>query len=325
MGYIDGQLDLRAPFRRDGDKLRRSASVNFADLSLFGSMVSNVNGLATVNVQPNAVNPGSIAFTNTGAAQGGVDYVINGASIGGATTVLTKSGAGPVTINTSNTYGGGTVITGGTLVAVQPTSLGTGPVTLGGGTLRLVSSLVGFGGTSPNVSGTSTWTVNSVGITSNPINSDVLTLTDNAANESRTHSLTRGCRPLAARRVSALGLCIRRRATWRPTGWHLSCKTAQDGTSAIGAAGCAALGYGGAAGTAITPSVAFEMNIFASNTIGVAWRSNRRDGRPVHRRHAGQPGQRRSDSGATELQPGEHHFDGRLDRHGDQCDLDLHE
>ena len=271
------------PSGATGTNYVEGASVNFADLSLFGSTVSNVNGLATVNVQPNGVNPGSVAFTNTGAALGGVDYLINGGSIGGAATVLTKSGAGPVTINTSNAYGGGTVITGGTLVAAQPTSLGTGTVTLGGGALRLGSFLAGFGGTSAGVSGTSTWTVNSAGISSNPINSDVLTLTDNAGNESRSAFYNAPAPAVGGSSGFSARFVYTPSGNKAADGVAFILQNSSSGTGAIGASGAGnggALGYGGAAGTAIAPSVAFEMNIFASNTIGVAWRSNGATGAP---------------------------------------------
>ncbi len=250
------------------------AYVTFADNSLFGSPVVNSNGLATVSVQPSGVNPGAIAVTNTGASAGGVDYVFTGGRIGGATTVLTKTGAGSLTINNSNTYGGGTVINGGTVVAGQPTALGTGPVTLSGGTLRLGTNISGFGGTSTGVSGTATWTVNNTGITSNPINSDVLTLTDNTGSEARSAFYN----VPAAAVSSSSGFSAQ--FTYTPSGAKAAdgiafiLQNSPNGTGAIGAVG-GALGYSG-----ITPSVAFEMNLFTTNTVGVAWRSNGATGSP---------------------------------------------
>ena len=255
------------------------ASVTFADNSLFGNPVVNTNGLATVIVQPSGVNPGAIAVTNTGVSAGGVDYVFTGGRIGGAATVLTKTGAGLLTINNSNTYGGGTVINGGTVVAGQPTSLGTGPVTLAGGTLRLGTNLSGFGGTSTGVTGTTTWTVNNTVIASNPINSDVLTLTDNSANEARSAFYN-----VPAPAVSSSS-GFSAQFTYTPSGNKAAdgiafiLQNSPNGTSAIGTAG-GFLGYGGAAGVAITPSVAFEMNLFTTNTVGVAWRSNGATGSP---------------------------------------------
>jgi autotransporter-associated beta strand protein len=255
------------------------AYVTFADNSLFGAPVANTNGIATVNVQPTGVNPGPIAFTNVGAAHSGVDYVVNGGSIGGAATVLTKTDTGIVTINTTNTYGGGTVINGGTIVAGQPTSLGTGPVTLAGGTLRLGTNLSGFGGTSASTAGTAIWTVNSSGITGNPINSDVLTLTDNGGNEARS-AFYNVQAPVVG---SSSGFSAQ--FTYTPSGNKAAdgiafiLQNSPSGTSAIGQTNAgSALGYGGT--NPITPSVAFEMNLFTTNTVGVAWRSNGATGSP---------------------------------------------
>ncbi len=249
------------------------AYVTFADNSLFGAPVANSSGIATVNVQSTGVNPGSIAFTNAGAAHSGVDYVVNGGSIGGAATVLTKTGSGPVTINTANTYSGGTVINGGTVVAGQPTSLGTGPVTLAGGTLRLGTNLSGFGGTSTSTAGTATWTVNSSGITGNPISSDVLTLTDNGGNEARSAFYNVQAPIVSNSSGFSAQFTYTAGGNKAADGIAFILQNSTSGTAAIGQTNAgSALGYGGT--SPITPSVAFEMNIFSTNTVGVAWKSN---------------------------------------------------
>ena len=93
------------------------ATVNFGDNNLSSSQVSSNARLVTITAQSTGVNPGAMAFTNVGSANGGVDYLINGRAIGGASTTLSKSGAGVVTLNDYNTYGGGTTISAGTLVA----------------------------------------------------------------------------------------------------------------------------------------------------------------------------------------------------------------
>src|SRR5205807_819393 len=49
---------------------------------------------------------------------------------------LTRTGTGTLTLtNNLNTYGGGTVVSGGTLVSYLPGALSTGTVTLDGGML----------------------------------------------------------------------------------------------------------------------------------------------------------------------------------------------
>ena len=55
------------------------------------------------------------------------NYTFSGSgSITGGTTTLTKTGAGTLTINTSNTYGGGTTVTGGRVVIASDAALGAG-------------------------------------------------------------------------------------------------------------------------------------------------------------------------------------------------------
>jgi autotransporter-associated beta strand protein len=105
-------------------------SVLFADNNLNGTQVSNTGGLAIVNIQSNGVNPSTVAFTNAGATHGGVDYLIAGGSIGGSATTLNKSGIGTVTLQNTNTYGGGTFITGGTLATTFGGTIGPGPLAL---------------------------------------------------------------------------------------------------------------------------------------------------------------------------------------------------
>ncbi|HLP08443.1 MAG TPA: autotransporter-associated beta strand repeat-containing protein [Opitutaceae bacterium] len=79
---------------------------------------------------PAAVEPAGVSINNTTLA-----YTLTGTSPGitGA-AVLTKSGTGSVTMAGTNAYTGGTVIAGGTLTLSSITALGSGPVTLAGGT-----------------------------------------------------------------------------------------------------------------------------------------------------------------------------------------------
>ena len=79
------------------------------------------------------VTPFSVLVENSA----GHDYSVSGeGSLAGA-TALTKEGAGKLTIATANTYEGGTVINGGTVVLATSTALGTGDIQLNDGVLDL--------------------------------------------------------------------------------------------------------------------------------------------------------------------------------------------
>lgn len=89
--------------------------------------------------------PGDVVVDNSE----GHDYIWNpdttaGGSLSGG-MALEKSGSGKLTINTANDYTGGTTIKGGTLVAGTATALGSGKVTLSGGTLEIAAE--GFSNT----------------------------------------------------------------------------------------------------------------------------------------------------------------------------------
>ena len=91
--------------------------------------------------------------------------------------------SGTVTLSGADTYSGGTTIDSGTFEIGTAASLGSSSVTLDGGTLSAGSSapITGFGG-----DGEGGWTVNSSGISSTAITTDVLSLTDGNNNEARS-------------------------------------------------------------------------------------------------------------------------------------------
>ena len=93
------------------------------------------NDLATANfdvVLDNAVSPAAVTFANSTRA-----YRLSGTgSISGLATTLSKSGTGTTVIETTNSFAGGTNITGGTLALLRSDtneipSLGTGPIAIG--------------------------------------------------------------------------------------------------------------------------------------------------------------------------------------------------
>jgi len=77
---------------------------------------------------------GTFAINRSNAVVQGTDF--SGAAIAGAGKFL-QAGSGTTTLNIANTYSGGTTISGGTLIASADGALGTGNVSLTGGTVTL--------------------------------------------------------------------------------------------------------------------------------------------------------------------------------------------
>ncbi|MFI5380512.1 MAG: beta strand repeat-containing protein, partial [Tepidisphaerales bacterium] len=104
---------------KDGD----TVTFNDAGAGLFGGVVSIAG----------PVQPGSVTVNSSG------NYTLSGPGSIDGNASLTKSGAGTLAISNANSYGGGTMITGGTIVAAADNSLGfpTSTVTLDGPTAVL--------------------------------------------------------------------------------------------------------------------------------------------------------------------------------------------
>jgi autotransporter-associated beta strand protein len=81
------------------------------------------------------VSPGSVTFNNSAG-----NYSISGTGSIAGTGGLTMYGSGTLTLNTVNTYTGGTTINAGTMVVGANGALLDGNVTIGGGTLQIGSS-----------------------------------------------------------------------------------------------------------------------------------------------------------------------------------------
>ena len=78
--------------------------------------------------------PGEVQVNNSA----GNDYTFTGSGkITGESTKLIKMGSGTLTIQTANSYGGGTTINAGTLVVANDEALGSGEVILEGGALEI--------------------------------------------------------------------------------------------------------------------------------------------------------------------------------------------
>jgi fibronectin-binding autotransporter adhesin len=91
------------------------------------------NGGTGGSITGSITNSGNITFNRS-------DDVTHSSAISGSGS-LNKIGLGTLTLLGTNTYSGGTTVTSGVLEVIVGSSLGTGGVTLGGGTLRLSSTL----------------------------------------------------------------------------------------------------------------------------------------------------------------------------------------
>ena len=103
-------------------------------------------GTTTVDIPVN-VNPAVVAFANSNK-----DYVVQGVA-GISTGSVSKSGTGSLTFTNANSYNEGTILSGGSLKIGNNNALGTGIVTLNGGTLssdsstaRTLTNSIGIGG-----------------------------------------------------------------------------------------------------------------------------------------------------------------------------------
>ncbi|HNC24832.1 MAG TPA: autotransporter-associated beta strand repeat-containing protein, partial [Opitutaceae bacterium] len=99
-----------------------------SNLSLANAINIRNNASGTLNVN-GAIATNGNAITLDGTGTTNLAGVISG------TGAITKNDSGTDTLSGANTYSGGTTINNGTLNANQSTALGTGGVTLAGGTL----------------------------------------------------------------------------------------------------------------------------------------------------------------------------------------------
>ncbi|BCU77630.1 autotransporter-associated beta strand repeat-containing protein [Luteolibacter sp. LG18] len=121
------------------------------DVVLFDDTAAN----KVVNLSAEDVAPTSVTFNHST----GNDYSLGGAFAITGTTSLLKSGSGTLTISNANAYSGGTFLNAGTLALANAAALGSGAVTLNGGTLAIggltiQNALTGAGG---SLSGSGTW------------------------------------------------------------------------------------------------------------------------------------------------------------------------
>jgi fibronectin-binding autotransporter adhesin len=182
-----------APSATNPDKFFSSDTVNFLDT------YDGVNAPGATNITLNAtVLPLSVNVNST------IDYSIAGSgAISGASVSLTKSGTGTLSLQTANTYGGGTTINGGTINLGSTGTLGTGSVTMNNGTIisqttattpafPAINLAAGSNNTLTLNSGTGPYTIGAISGSGNlTISSDTSTKTiDTNANNPATGTVT---------------------------------------------------------------------------------------------------------------------------------------
>ena len=145
-----GNVALNAANTFTGGVNVAGGTVTLGNASALGDSANtlNVAGTGTVDLNGRAVTVAGLAGSGalTGAAGsavtlgGSTDTTFSGA-IGGA-VALNKSGASIQTLAGASTFSGGTTVTGGTLAVTDNAALGTGAVTINGGTVNLTTTTV---------------------------------------------------------------------------------------------------------------------------------------------------------------------------------------
>ena len=258
-----------------------NSTINITN-SLSASLGNASLGNAALNVTSSDATASPYNLTlGTTALTGNATINVASSTSNGAGTVtlgsvngafsLSKGGPGAVVLSTVGSYSGGTTISGGTVQANTPGSLGAGAVTLNNGTtLRLlanpstVAPIAGFGGGA-------NWTVNTLNVAAPPFTGDVLTLTDGNGGEARSAfyntrvPIVYGNHGFTA---SFTYQDVNPPAGGGADGVTFTIQNDLRGPTALGGGG-GGLGYGADASPAlIAPSVAYEINIYNGHVQG---------------------------------------------------------
>jgi autotransporter-associated beta strand protein len=273
-----------------------TATVNVNGGLTFGSGIGtfNLGGLAgsgTIALNDSTVAATAVTLNLVGSGTATYSGVLSGPGS------ISSSGTGTQTLSGVNTYSGGTTVNAGRIISTTSASLGTGGVTLGGGSLRPLPnapiSLLGFG------TGTN-WTVNSL-VSGSPNNfaapfpsANTLMLTANNISESRTAFYNTPVPVASASNGFTVAFTYTNLSGTHGTNTNVGSGVAfvlqndPRGVAAIGGQG-GNLGYGGGLpNTPIQSSVAFQINISPPSytgdpgaPIGVAWVTNGSAGKYV--------------------------------------------
>jgi autotransporter-associated beta strand protein len=117
-----------------GDLMVMGTSATSSVLSVSSVNINAAPGTASLRLRLD--NSGNFNVVNSGATLN-IQTIIS--ENGGART-LTKTGAGQLTLGSPNTFTGGVVLSAGTLGVGSSTALGSGNLTINGGTLAAVTS-----------------------------------------------------------------------------------------------------------------------------------------------------------------------------------------
>ena len=140
--YYDNQPDLTIATwtNESGNRLWDAASVNWEQNEYDYAYKDGVQvifgdeGAGTVTLV-GQLSPASVLVNSSQDYTWNADSTARESLIG--SMKLTKDGSGKLTINTANSYTGGTIVNAGTLVAGSDSAFGTGAVELNGGVLEL--------------------------------------------------------------------------------------------------------------------------------------------------------------------------------------------
>jgi fibronectin-binding autotransporter adhesin len=114
-----------------------------ADNVTFNDTAGTANGNVSISGGAlGSIQPGTLTVSNTV-----VSYTFSGTGSIAGVTSLVMNGPGSLTINTSNTYTGGTFLNGGVLTAGSNGALGSAALSISGGTLNSNASETYAGGT----------------------------------------------------------------------------------------------------------------------------------------------------------------------------------
>lgn len=226
----------------NGGTMNVGGASNFASLAGTGNPTLAVSG-------SNVLTYGSGNQSNTFA--GFVNGTGSLVKVGTGTQTFTSGGSG---------FSGGTTISGGQVTATRPGALGTGAVTLQNGTTLAIGGLPGSTINGFNLNG-SGWTLNGGPAVTN----DVLTLTTNANNQTRS-AWFNTAQPTNAS-FTAVFDYTRGAGSGNPAdGFTFTLQN--QALTALGGGG-GGLGYSG-----ITPSASLQINIYNPNGRGIAVRTN---------------------------------------------------